>query len=203
MRGESQTAFPRRRPSTNAKRHVAEARSRGTADDGMLGKPNRSRFLLPQLAQTVIELNNLIQQKDKEIQSNEAKSVAAAPVVGRPAPWSLLTAAPLFQDAGVPAAGGQPGGGLSRSQQLPAGRRSRPPALAARPGCERVSPAQDLERANQTLKDEYDALQITFSALEEKLRKTTEDNQELVSRWMAEKAQEANRLNAENEKDSR
>lgn len=64
-------------------------------------------------------------------------------------------------------------------------------------------PPQDLERANQTLKDEYDALQITFSALEEKLRKTTEDNQELVSRWMAEKAQEANKLNAENEKDSR
>lgn len=62
---------------------------------------------------------------------------------------------------------------------------------------------QDLERANQTLKDEYDALQITFTALEEKLRKTTEDNQELVTRWMAEKAQEANRLNAENEKDSR
>lgn len=57
--------------------------------------------------------------------------------------------------------------------------------------------------ANQTLKDEYDALQITFSALEEKLRKTSEDNQELVSRWMAEKAQEANKLNAENEKDTR
>ncbi|XP_041125938.1 autophagy-related protein 16-1-like isoform X1 [Polyodon spathula] len=62
---------------------------------------------------------------------------------------------------------------------------------------------QDLEMANQTLKDEYDALQITFSALEEKLRRTTEDNQELVSRWMAEKAQEANQLNAENEKDCR
>ena len=62
---------------------------------------------------------------------------------------------------------------------------------------------QDLERANQTLKDEYDALQITFTALEEKLRKTSEENQELVTRWMAEKAQEANRLNAENEKDSR
>lgn len=62
---------------------------------------------------------------------------------------------------------------------------------------------QDLEQANQTLKDEYDALQITFTALEEKLRKTTEDNQELVTRWMAEKAQEANRLNAENEKDLR
>lgn len=62
---------------------------------------------------------------------------------------------------------------------------------------------QDLERVNQTLKDEYDALQITFTALEEKLRKTSEENQELVTRWMAEKAQEANRLNAENEKDSR
>uniref|UniRef100_A0A3B3ZMH8 Autophagy-related protein 16 domain-containing protein n=1 Tax=Periophthalmus magnuspinnatus TaxID=409849 RepID=A0A3B3ZMH8_9GOBI len=85
-----------------------------------------------ELAQSVIDLNNQIQQKDKEIQSNE-----------------------------------------------------------------------ELERANQTLKDEYDALQITFSALEEKLRKTTEDNQELVSRWMAEKAQEANKLNAENEKDTR
>jgi len=31
------------------------------------------------------------------------------------------------------------------------------------------------------LKDEYDALQITFGALEDKLRRTTEDNQELVS----------------------
>uniref|UniRef100_A0A3Q1C2T6 Autophagy-related protein 16 domain-containing protein n=1 Tax=Amphiprion ocellaris TaxID=80972 RepID=A0A3Q1C2T6_AMPOC len=102
-----------------------------------------------ELAQSVIELNNQIQLKDKEIQSNEAKSVHT---------HSLLSA-----------------------------------------GCV----LQDLERANQTLKDEYDALQITFSALEEKLRKTTEDNQELVSRWMAEKAQEANRLNAENEKDSR
>uniref|UniRef100_A0A3Q2PHT0 ATG16 autophagy related 16-like 1 (S. cerevisiae) n=1 Tax=Fundulus heteroclitus TaxID=8078 RepID=A0A3Q2PHT0_FUNHE len=85
-----------------------------------------------ELAQNVIELNNQIQQKDREIQNNE-----------------------------------------------------------------------ELESANQTLKDEYDALQITFSALEEKLRKTTEDNQELVSRWMAEKALEANRLNAENEKDTR
>ncbi|XP_066565817.1 autophagy-related protein 16-1 isoform X2 [Amia ocellicauda] len=65
------------------------------------------------------------------------------------------------------------------------------------------SSLQDLEKANQTLKDEYDALQITFNALEDKLRRTTEENQELISRWMAEKAQEANRLNAENEKDCR
>uniref|UniRef100_A0A4W6BVF9 APG16-like 1 n=1 Tax=Lates calcarifer TaxID=8187 RepID=A0A4W6BVF9_LATCA len=110
-----------------------------------------------ELAQSVIELNNQIQQKDKEIQSNEAKM-------------------------------------LEYQQQI----------ASLEGDCRELrSYLQDLERANQTLKDEYDALQITFSALEEKLRKTTEDNQELVSRWMAEKAQEANRLNAENEKDSR
>ncbi|KAM9359423.1 autophagy-related protein 16-1 isoform 3-T3 [Symphorus nematophorus] len=110
-----------------------------------------------ELAQSVIELNNQIQQKDKEIQSNEAKM-------------------------------------LEYQQQI----------SNLEGDCRDLrSYLQDLERANQTLKDEYDALQITFSALEEKLRKTTEDNQELVSRWMAEKAQEANKLNAENEKDSR
>uniref|UniRef100_A0A3B4TL89 ATG16 autophagy related 16-like 1 (S. cerevisiae) n=1 Tax=Seriola dumerili TaxID=41447 RepID=A0A3B4TL89_SERDU len=110
-----------------------------------------------ELAQSVIELNNQIQQKDKEIQSNEAKM-------------------------------------LEYQQQI----------TNLEGDCRELrNYLQDLERANQTLKDEYDALQITFSALEEKLRKTTEDNQELVSRWMAEKAQEANRLNAENEKDSR
>ncbi|XP_070826030.1 autophagy-related protein 16-1 isoform X2 [Chaetodon trifascialis] len=110
-----------------------------------------------ELAQSVIELNNQIQQKDKEIQSNEAKM-------------------------------------LEYQQQI----------ANLEGDCRDLRNClQDLERANQTLKDEYDALQITFSALEEKLRKTTEDNQELVSRWMAEKAQEANKLNAENEKDSR
>ncbi|XP_010746300.1 autophagy-related protein 16-1 isoform X2 [Larimichthys crocea] len=110
-----------------------------------------------ELAQSVIELNNQIQQKDKEIQNNEARM-------------------------------------LEYQQQI----------ANLEGDCRDLrSYLQDLERANQTLKDEYDALQITFSALEEKLRKTTEDNQELVSRWMAEKAQEANKLNAENEKDSR
>uniref|UniRef100_A0A8B9J9G5 ATG16 autophagy related 16-like 1 (S. cerevisiae) n=1 Tax=Astyanax mexicanus TaxID=7994 RepID=A0A8B9J9G5_ASTMX len=108
-----------------------------------------------ELAQSVIELNYQIQQKDKEIQSNEAKMLE-------------------YQQ---------------QISQLEGECRDLRNSLA------------DLERANQTLRDEYDALQITFSALEEKLRKTTEDNQELVTRWMAEKAQEANRLNAENEKD--
>ncbi|XP_051535253.1 autophagy-related protein 16-1-like isoform X2 [Myxocyprinus asiaticus] len=108
-----------------------------------------------ELAQSVIELNNQIQQKDKEIQSNESKM-------------------------------------LEYQQQI----------SHLEGECRELRNClADLERANQTLRDEYDALQITFGALEEKLRKTTEDNQELVSRWMAEKAQEANKLNAENEKD--
>lgn len=111
----------------------------------------------PKLAQLVIDLNNQMQQKDREMQMNEAKIAEC-----------LQTISDLETEC----------------QEL-------------------RSKLQDLEKANQTLKDEYDALQITFTALEEKLRKTTEENQELVTRWMAEKAQEANRLNAENEKDSR
>ncbi|XP_078522147.1 autophagy-related protein 16-1 isoform X1 [Lissotriton helveticus] len=108
-----------------------------------------------ELAQTVIDLNNKLQQKDREIQANDARI------------------AQYLQDI----------------EDL-------------KMECQDLrSKLQDLEEVNQTLKDEYDALQITFNALEEKLRKTTEDNQELVARWMAEKAQEANRLNAENEKD--
>ncbi|XP_040828253.1 autophagy-related protein 16-1 isoform X2 [Ochotona curzoniae] len=110
-----------------------------------------------ELAQLVIDLNNQMQQKDREIQMNEARITEC-----------LQTISDLETEC------------LDLRTKL-----------------------QDLEIANQTLKDEYDALQITFTALEEKLRKTTEENQELVTRWMAEKAQEANRLNAENEKDSR
>ncbi|KAK7805239.1 hypothetical protein U0070_001139 [Myodes glareolus] len=110
-----------------------------------------------ELAQLVIDLNNQMQQKDREMQLNEAKIAEC-----------LQTISNLETEC----------------QDL-------------------RTKLQDLELANQTLKDEYDALQITFTALEEKLRKTTEENQELVTRWMAEKAQEANRLNAENEKDSR
>ncbi|XP_053245625.1 autophagy-related protein 16-1 isoform X1 [Podarcis raffonei] len=110
-----------------------------------------------ELAQSVIDLKNQIQQKDSEMQTNNTKIVEY----------------------------------LQKISELET-------------ECQDLrNKLQDLERANQTLKDEYDALQITFTALEEKLRKTTEDNQELVTRWMAEKAQEANRLNAENEKDSR
>uniref|UniRef100_A0A8C4N8M1 ATG16 autophagy related 16-like 1 (S. cerevisiae) n=1 Tax=Eptatretus burgeri TaxID=7764 RepID=A0A8C4N8M1_EPTBU len=61
----------------------------------------------------------------------------------------------------------------------------------------------ELRKANQTLKDEYEALQMACTALEEKLRGTEEDNRELIARWMAEKSHEADRMNSENEKDTR
>lgn len=110
-----------------------------------------------ELAQSVIELNNQIQQKDKKIQSNESTI-------------------------------------LEYKKQI---------AHLEEECRELRNCIFELEQASQTLRDEHDALQITFNALEVKLRKTTDDNQELVTRWMAEKAQEANRLNAENEKDCR
>ncbi|BFZ00253.1 hypothetical protein BsWGS_03292 [Bradybaena similaris] len=56
----------------------------------------------------------------------------------------------------------------------------------------------ELEEANQTLKDEHQALQMAFTAQEEKYRKAQEDNSELVQRWMELKAKEADRWNAEN-----
>uniref|UniRef100_A0A8C7UMG4 Autophagy-related protein 16 domain-containing protein n=1 Tax=Oncorhynchus mykiss TaxID=8022 RepID=A0A8C7UMG4_ONCMY len=106
-----------------------------------------------ELAQSVIELYHQIQQKDKEIKSNEAK--------------------------------------MQEYQR---------PITELKGECRELrGQLQDLEQANQTLKDEYDAPPITFGALEEKLWRTTNDNQELVSLWMAEKSQEANKLNAENE----
>ncbi|XP_077579101.1 autophagy-related protein 16-1-like [Stigmatopora nigra] len=150
-RGHEATAGTDGGPATVPQQEMADMRIRHQEELTELHKRRG------ELAQTVIDLNHLIQEKDKEIQNNEAKMLE----------YQRQTA-----DLG----------GECRDLR---------------------SRLQDLERANQTLKDEYDALQITFGALEEKLRKTTEDNQELVSRWMAEKAQEANRLNAENEKDSR
>ena len=49
------------------------------------------------------------------------------------------------------------------------------------------------------LKDEQQALQLAFTALEEKYRKVQEDNNELICRWMAQKAHVADRLNEEND----
>ncbi|XP_073255393.1 autophagy-related protein 16-1-like [Porites lutea] len=57
----------------------------------------------------------------------------------------------------------------------------------------------ELDATCQLVKDELQALQLAYSALEEKNRKTIEENQELITRWMTEKAKAANEVNAQNE----
>ncbi|XP_078065281.1 uncharacterized protein LOC144491394 [Mustelus asterias] len=109
------------------------------------------------LAQSMIELNSRLQQKDREILTNEAKMVEYH----------------------------------KRIKKLEVECR------------ELRTNLQDLERANHTLKNEYNTLHVTFSTLEERLQKMADANRELITRWMNEKTQDANRLNTENEKDSR
>ncbi len=50
------------------------------------------------------------------------------------------------------------------------------------------------------LVDEQQALQLAFTSLEGKFRKMQEDNNELVSRWLALKARDADKMNADNDK---
>ncbi|XP_013415279.1 autophagy-related protein 16-1 isoform X2 [Lingula anatina] len=57
----------------------------------------------------------------------------------------------------------------------------------------------ELEATNQMLKDEQQALQLAFTSLEEKFRKIHEENNELVTRWMEQKALMADKLNEEND----
>ncbi|KAK2173197.1 hypothetical protein NP493_893g01024 [Ridgeia piscesae] len=54
--------------------------------------------------------------------------------------------------------------------------------------------------ANQVLGDEQQALQLAFTSLECKFRKLQEENNDLVSRWMALKSRDADKMNAENDK---
>ena len=49
------------------------------------------------------------------------------------------------------------------------------------------------------LLDEQQALQMAFSSMEGKMRELQNENVELVTRWMALKAKDADRMNAENE----
>lgn len=58
---------------------------------------------------------------------------------------------------------------------------------------------KDLETINQVERDEHQALQITFCSLEEKLKKTQEENFALVERLMRYKSKDADKLNEENE----
>ena len=53
-------------------------------------------------------------------------------------------------------------------------------------------------QANQTVNDEYQALNITYLAIEEKLKKCQLENRNLIERWMNLKHVEAQALNTEN-----
>ncbi|KAI0217235.1 Autophagy-related protein 16-1 [Lamellibrachia satsuma] len=52
---------------------------------------------------------------------------------------------------------------------------------------------------NQVLIDEQQALQLAFTSLEGKFRKMQEENNELVSRWLALKSRDADKMNEEND----
>ncbi|KAH9514693.1 hypothetical protein Btru_023319 [Bulinus truncatus] len=60
------------------------------------------------------------------------------------------------------------------------------------------SAVAELEATNQMLKDEHQALQMAFTSLEERYKKAQEDNNDLIQRWMEQKAKDADRMNAEN-----
>ncbi|KAG0726706.1 Autophagy-related protein 16-1 [Chionoecetes opilio] len=57
----------------------------------------------------------------------------------------------------------------------------------------------DVQAINQVLRDEYQTLNLAFTALEEKYRKEKEENRDLIDRWMAQKAKDAEKLNVEND----
>ncbi|GAU91967.1 hypothetical protein RvY_04122 [Ramazzottius varieornatus] len=57
----------------------------------------------------------------------------------------------------------------------------------------------ELERSNQLMKDEQQALHMAYCSLEEKFRKMANENQELIDRWLKQKAAEVERMNAETE----
>lgn len=49
------------------------------------------------------------------------------------------------------------------------------------------------------LKDEHQALQLTYTGLEEKYRKVEQDNQQLLERWIKQQAKMADQLNADDQ----
>ncbi|XP_076172780.1 autophagy-related protein 16-1-like isoform X1 [Ptiloglossa arizonensis] len=63
----------------------------------------------------------------------------------------------------------------------------------------RLSREKELEGINQMLTDEYQALQLAFTSLEEKIRKIQEENRQLVERLIKYKTRDAEKVNEENE----
>ncbi|KAF8785536.1 autophagy-related protein 16-1-like [Argiope bruennichi] len=57
----------------------------------------------------------------------------------------------------------------------------------------------DTESQRQFIKDEYAALQITYASMDEKKQKLEKENQELITRLIQLKAEDADRMNAETE----
>ncbi|GAB0091491.1 Autophagy-related protein 16 [Sergentomyia squamirostris] len=57
----------------------------------------------------------------------------------------------------------------------------------------------ELKGLNTILRDEYTALQLALTSLEDKLRKVQDENRQLVDRLMKYKAKDADKLNEENE----
>ncbi|KAL4711389.1 hypothetical protein ACJJTC_016143 [Scirpophaga incertulas] len=57
----------------------------------------------------------------------------------------------------------------------------------------------ELQSLNQMLRDEHQALQIAFAAIEEKLRRTQDENRSLVDRLIKYKSKDADKMNEENE----
>lgn len=61
------------------------------------------------------------------------------------------------------------------------------------------SSLEELKKLDTTLRDEHTALQLAFSALEEKLRGVQDENRSLLDRLMKYKSKDADKLNEENE----
>nr|XP_012230805.1 PREDICTED: autophagy-related protein 16-1 isoform X2 [Linepithema humile] len=62
-----------------------------------------------------------------------------------------------------------------------------------------IAKEKELEGVSQMLKDEHQALQLAFASLEEKLRKTQEENRQLIERLIKYKARDAEKMNEEND----
>ncbi|KAL2717284.1 autophagy-related protein 16-1 isoform X1 [Vespula squamosa] len=62
-----------------------------------------------------------------------------------------------------------------------------------------VNREREYESINQMLKDEHQALQLAFASLEDKLRKSQEENRQLVERLIKYKARDAEKMNEEND----
>ncbi|OQV25584.1 Autophagy-related protein 16-1 [Hypsibius exemplaris] len=61
----------------------------------------------------------------------------------------------------------------------------------------------ELERTNQLIKDEQQALHIAYCSMEEKFRKMANENEDLIQRWLRHKADEVERMNIETENQNR